>query len=420
MSALWLDNLLAYSLQFAVLVVSFVMAVWALRLRAPKVSLRLWQVLALAAIGLPLLQPWAANGGGLVASSVTFAAAAIAPGLGQQDRLTIPSLVLAIVLGGAVIRLGWLALGLLRLKALKRDAAILEPMPEFIDDLQRRLGTRAGIRVSDDLEGPATIGSAHAVVLIPRRVLDLAPALQRAIFCHELLHVKRRDWLHTLVEEAGCALLWFHPAARLLASRLSLAREGVVDLMTVALTADRRSYAEALIAFADAQPPRAAAVTPFIRRRHLAQRLNLVLKEVPMSRLRISVASALCVALAAIATTAAVFSFPLATTVSAHAQETVYKPGSGVTLPKVVKEVHPHYTPAAMKAKIQGSVWLGVVVLPSGDVGDIQVSRSLDKEYGLDDEAVKAAREWKFQPGTKDGKPVAVQVTLELTFTLKK
>lgn len=60
-----------------------------------------------------------------------------------------------------------------------------------------------------------------------------------------------------------------------------------------------------------------------------------------------------------------------------------------------------------------------IVVTEKGDVGEVTVSESLDKEYGLDDEAVKAAREWKFEPGKKDGKAVPVQVTLELTFTLK-
>ena len=88
-------------------------------------------------------------------------------------------------------------------------------------------------------------------------------------------------------------------------------------------------------------------------------------------------------------------------------------------MPVVVREVKPDYTEEAKAARIQGTVWVKCVVQEDGDVGDVQVSRSLDKEYGLDDEAVKAAKQWKFKPGTKDGKPVAVQVTIELTFTLK-
>ena len=72
-----------------------------------------------------------------------------------------------------------------------------------------------------------------------------------------------------------------------------------------------------------------------------------------------------------------------------------------------------------MEEKIQGSVWLECVVGETGDVGDVEVTRSLDTEYGLDQAAIDAARQWKFKPGTKDGKPVAVRITIELTFTLR-
>ena len=138
-----------------------------------------------------------------------------------------------------------------------------------------------------------------------------------------------------------------------------------------------------------------------------------------MSRGRIASLVVLSAAVVAAATLYAASSVPMVTTLPAL-DATVYKPGRGLTLPSVVKEVKPAYTPEAMQQKIQGSVWLHIVVLPDGTVGDIEVTRSLDAEYGLDREATKAARPWLFKPGTKDGKPVAVQVTLELTFTLKK
>ena len=110
---------------------------------------------------------------------------------------------------------------------------------------------------------------------------------------------------------------------------------------------------------------------------------------------------------------AAVFSLSLT------AQEQVYKPGNGVTLPAVVKEVKPVYTKAAMDAGIQGAVTLKVVVKDDGTVGDVQVTQSLDTEHGLDNQAVQAAKQWEFKPGTKDNKPVAVEIALEMTFTLK-
>ena len=97
----------------------------------------------------------------------------------------------------------------------------------------------------------------------------------------------------------------------------------------------------------------------------------------------------------------------------------VYRPGNGVTLPRVLHEERPQYTSDAMRAKVQGTVLLECVVRPDGSVGDVQVIRSLDPTFGLDQQAVMAARKWRFAPGTRLGEPVAVLITIELTFTLR-
>ena len=97
----------------------------------------------------------------------------------------------------------------------------------------------------------------------------------------------------------------------------------------------------------------------------------------------------------------------------------VYAPGDGVSLPVLVTRVNPQYTPEARDARIEGTVTLECVVLADGTVGDVTVTRSLDSVLGLDREAVKAAKEWIFKPGTKDGNPVAVRVVVQMTFTLK-
>jgi TonB family protein len=105
---------------------------------------------------------------------------------------------------------------------------------------------------------------------------------------------------------------------------------------------------------------------------------------------------------------------------STQAKETVYRPGPGrsVRVPTLVKEVKPHYTPAAMQEQIEGVVLMEAVVLRDGRVGDVRVVKSLDAKFGLDREAVKAAKQWRFKPGTLKGAPVAVLVTLEMAFTL--
>ena len=96
-----------------------------------------------------------------------------------------------------------------------------------------------------------------------------------------------------------------------------------------------------------------------------------------------------------------------------------YRPGNGVETPKLLKEVKPQYTAQAMRAKIQGTVLLECVVQPDGTVGNIKVVRSLDSTFGLDQEAMKAARQWQFAPGTRFGQPVPVLVTIEIAFTLR-
>ena len=95
------------------------------------------------------------------------------------------------------------------------------------------------------------------------------------------------------------------------------------------------------------------------------------------------------------------------------------KPGNGVSTPLLLREVKPAYTADAMRAKVQGVVLLECVVLPNGNVGNIKIIRSLDTMFGLDEEAIKAAREWRFEPGRRLGKPVAVRVVIELGFRLR-
>jgi TonB family protein len=95
----------------------------------------------------------------------------------------------------------------------------------------------------------------------------------------------------------------------------------------------------------------------------------------------------------------------------------VYRIGGDVVAPKVVKEVKPSYRPEAMRERVSGMVAVDCVVLPDGTVGDARVTSPLHPE--LDAEALKSVRQWRFEPGTKDGKAVPVQVTITMTFSYK-
>lgn len=88
------------------------------------------------------------------------------------------------------------------------------------------------------------------------------------------------------------------------------------------------------------------------------------------------------------------------------------------TSPALIKEVHPDYTDAAKARKVQGTVEMAVLVQADGAPGpDVRVTKSLDPD--LDQQAIKAVRQWRFKPGTRDGQPVPVEVNIEMTFTLR-
>lgn len=97
----------------------------------------------------------------------------------------------------------------------------------------------------------------------------------------------------------------------------------------------------------------------------------------------------------------------------------VYRLGSGVTTPTVLFQPPPRYTAEAMRARVQGSVYLSCVVRPDGTVSDVEVIRSLDRTFGLDEEAMKNLRTWRFRPATLRGETVAVRVEVEIAFTIR-
>jgi len=93
-----------------------------------------------------------------------------------------------------------------------------------------------------------------------------------------------------------------------------------------------------------------------------------------------------------------------------------FRVGNGVSAPRAIYSPDPEYSDEARRAKFQGYVVLALVVDPTGHVRDIHVARSLG--MGLDEKALEAVRSWKFTPGMKDGRPVAVQVNVEVNFRL--
>jgi periplasmic protein TonB len=94
----------------------------------------------------------------------------------------------------------------------------------------------------------------------------------------------------------------------------------------------------------------------------------------------------------------------------------VYRIGGGVSQPTIIHKVEPEYSEEARKAKWQGTVQLSIVIDENGHPRDPKVTKALG--LGLDQKAIEAVEKWLFKPGMKDGKPVAVYATIEVTFHL--
>jgi protein TonB len=94
-------------------------------------------------------------------------------------------------------------------------------------------------------------------------------------------------------------------------------------------------------------------------------------------------------------------------------------PGNGVSWPRLIRDVRPAYTADAMRARITGSVGLSCVVDRDGSVRDCRLTRSLDRRHGLDEAAMRAARQWKFLPARRSDEPVPVRVTIDMDFSLR-
>jgi protein TonB len=93
-----------------------------------------------------------------------------------------------------------------------------------------------------------------------------------------------------------------------------------------------------------------------------------------------------------------------------------FRVGGGVSAPRAIETPDPEYSEEARKAKYQGTCVLWLIVGPDGKPRDIKVARALG--MGLDEKAIEAVRNWKFEPALKDGKPVAVQINVEVNFRL--
>ena len=385
MTTLWLRNIGFYSVQILLIAVAGAALLEVLRIRIAKARLICWQALVVLCLLLPAIEPWRRV---KVDSSVQITTGGFVPvershGLGLL-QIPLTSAVLLLLGTGAGVRFAMLALGFVRLRRYRRDS---RTVPGAFDELQQRMDMRAEFCVSPDTSGPVTFGFLNPVILLPEACLQ-----DEAVACHELLHVRRHDWLFTVMEECVLALLWFHPAMWWLIAQIQLAREEAVDREAVALLNSRERYLESLLRLATAKVGMdLVPASPFLRRRHLQKRVASLLKEVSMTRLRLSWSLGTFVAVVAVAGWLGVRSFPL----QAAPQD---KPdGSGVSVDSsgltLLHRVPVAYPREALDKGIEGDVLVELTLTLKGVVSDAHVLSGPDE---LRKAALESVLQWHY------------------------
>ncbi len=359
------SNLLAWSLQIGAVAAAAALLPSLFRLDVAGVRYAYWRSVALLCLALPWIQPYRL--GHVVATTVTLggspavadSARSIAQPLQHPESA---SLVLFVLASGSIIRLAWLAVGLVKLRRLRRTAVLQQPAAVDVD-LQQALPPATDVRYVKDLGQPVTFGLRKPIVLLPDSLRTRSADIQRAVIGHELLHVQRRDWGWLILEELAVCVFWFHPAVWWLASRIQLAREEVVDELAILLTGRRKAYVEALLAFADSTSVLPTAA--FARRRHLFRRIALVSKEDVMSSRRIVATCAAMALIVLIGSWYAVSAFPLRATDQAAGQDFQMRPGP---LEQKAHTVTPE-NPVPRRLNHEDPVWPDSVASVRANVG---------------------------------------------------
>ena len=380
-----LDNLLLYSAQVCVVVVVSGVVAKLAQLKSPDVRLVWWQLVLLSCLALPVVRPWnvpqvyvqTSVGQDIPITPVAHAAPAVHIGWAR--------VVLFLVAAGIAWRLLQLSVGFVRLSRYRRNGVPLDPPSPWC--------VEAEVLVSDDVSGPVTFGVRHPIILLPSRCRTFNSSTMDAILCHEILHVRRKDWLFTVAEELVRAALWFHPAAWWVLAEIQLAREETVDQAVIDMTHEREGYVDALLTIAGGGwESELAPAPPFLRRRHLKQRVLGIFEKVVMSkRMKIATFTVSTVALAAacwIATSA----LPL----QAAPQEVQDAQGISINYgdAAILHRRSVGYPEEAMVKGVQGEVAVLVKIGSDGNVSDATIVSGPEE---LRKSVLQSVLDWHFE-----------------------
>jgi beta-lactamase regulating signal transducer with metallopeptidase domain len=310
------DNLISWWIQVTVIAALGTALPILFRIRHPRTQITYYHLILVVCVALPLIEPWY--------HPLLIANGAVQRGVNSLPGVSRPTYLMWVFAAGILVKLCWLAGGYLQIRRYRASATRIFPIPESIRQARSLTCADARFGISRNVDGPATLGRVDPIVLLPESFLSLGHEAQLSIVCHELIHVKRNDWLVTLVEEIIATLFWCNPAVWMLQSHTKLSREQLVDSEVVALTAAPASYVQALLVMAGATKTlKTIPAALFLNDGHLPHRVRSLLTKRNGSVGRLAVSYSLIVCLLVVFTAATTLWFPLvgqARTVETFAQ----------------------------------------------------------------------------------------------------
>ncbi len=286
----------------------------------------------------------------------------------------------------------------------------------------RITGHPVQIAIAESLAGPVTIGIRRWTLLLPPAFLDKIEAGDLdAVFAHECAHLRRRDFAKNLLYGFVALPVAWHPLLWLTRRRLAETRELVCDAMAADAVAGRESYASSLLRLASMLSTRRAAenlhaIGIFDANVFERRIMNLTRKHFEIRGLRRLAIAALCGAIA-VATCASAMAFRMdvddpPSAVQKAPPKQIHVNADNL---KIVHKVPPVYPVEAKKQRIQGSVVLSVVIGKDGSPENIKVTGGPNE---LQQSALDAVRQWRWQPFLLNGDPIEVLTTITVVYQL--
>lgn len=295
------------------------------------------------------------------------------------------------------------------------------------------------IRCSPETRGPVVLGLLRPLLVVPEKFFRAREEDIAAALAHECVHIARWDFAKNLIYEFAFAMVAYHPASWHMRRRIAETREQICDEMAADTMGDRPEYAASLLRLALAMAaPRAAAnhAIGVFDGELLEERIMRLTSEVAQVSRSRKIAMVALAASGLLGGAVAAMALPLhlndefqlsgpgrtsyamneALEGSRTKKETIYHVGNGVTPPVLTYSVDAAFTSRAKDAKYQGVSVVSCIVGDDGLPRSVHTVRKLG--MGLDEKAIEAVRQYRFKPGTLNGKAVAVVISIELNFRI--